>query len=179
MKIDALTVMEQQLRSRVNSVEGLMEEKHEKLQRSGVYREYGRIYEAYVELIESESEGLEALKRAVFLCWYHSTEPSCFSGILDLPEITSLKVFEALERRIEAGELDSELKWMLPYYNTVENAVFSLYARLPHTQSFLAEANPDIWPRVGIKVEQFMNRGRMGDYWESIIKTQAKNRLSR
>jgi len=169
MNLDALNLVEQQLLSQMERVTGLMEEKHEKLQQRGVFREYGKIYEAYVELIESESEGLESLKRAVFLMWYEQAEPSCFTGIFGLSEDASRKVSESLERRIEAGGLDSELKWMLPFYHTVAEWVFSKYAGLLRLQGFLATANPHLWRESDLKAEDFVNRGQMGDYWRSII----------
>lgn len=169
MNLDALNLAEQQILSQVERVTGLMEEKREQLQRSGVFREYGKIYEAYIELIESESEGLEALKRAAFLIWYEQAEPSCFTGIFGLPEDAIRKVFESLERRIEVGGLDSELKWMLPFYNTVAEWVFAKYADLPRLQGFLATAEPHLWQEADLKAEDFVARGQMGDYWRSII----------
>jgi len=173
MNIDALSLAEHQLLSRVERVTGLMEEKHEQLQQSGVYEEYGKIYEAYIELLGSDSEGLEALKRATFLMWYEQAEPSCFSGVSGLPEKANRKILEALERRTEAGNLDFELKWMLPYYNMIADWVFSRYAVLPHMQSFLAQADSGLWERAGVKAEDFINRGQMGEYWLSIIKSNA------
>jgi len=169
MNIDALNLAEQQLLSRVERVTGLMEEKDAHLRQNGVYEAYGKIYEAYVELLESESEGLEALKRAVFLMWYEQAEPSCFSGVSGLSEKASRKMFEALERRIEAGSLDFELKWMLPYYNEIAEWVFPKYTDLPYLQSFLALADSDLLEKARLKAEDFMNRGQMGDYWLSII----------
>ncbi|HEY9401268.1 MAG TPA: hypothetical protein VIQ24_01150, partial [Pyrinomonadaceae bacterium] len=77
MNIDALNLAEQLLLSRVEQATGLMEEKHEQLLQSGVFGEYRKIYEEYVGLIESQAEGLEALKRAIFLHWYQLAEPSC------------------------------------------------------------------------------------------------------
>ncbi len=172
MNIDALNLAEQQLLSRVERVTGLMEEKDAQLRQNGVYEEYGKIYEAYVELLESESEGLEALKRAVFLMWYEQAEPSCFSGVSGLSEKARRKMFEALERRIEAGNLDFELKWMLPYYNEIAEWVFPKYTDLPYLQSFLALADSDLLEKARLKAEDFMNRGQMGDYWLSIIKSR-------
>jgi len=127
MHLDSLNLAERQLLSRVKQIAGLMEEKHEQLQRSGLFGEYGKIYEVYAELIGSESQGLEALKRATFLYWYHTTEPPCFSGLYELSENVSRKVLGTLERKIEAGELDSELKWMLPYYNMIAEWAFLPY----------------------------------------------------
>jgi hypothetical protein len=169
MNLDALNLAEQQLLSRVERIIGTMEEQHEQFQRSGIFGEYGKIYEAYVELIESENEGLEALKRAAFLMWYEQAEPSCFTGIFGLPEDASRKVFETLERRIEVGELDFELKWMLPFYNDIAQWVFSECADLPLLQRFLATANRHLWEEADLKAEDFVNRGQMGDYWRSVI----------
>jgi len=173
MNLAALASAERQLLSRVEQVTGLMEEKHEQLQQSGVYAEYGKIYEAYVDLIESESEGLEALKRAIFLKWYESAEPSCFSGVFGLPEQASREVFEALERRIEAGELDYELQWMLPYYHMIAEWVFSQYADLPHLRSLLAQTDSGLWERAKVRAEDFTGRGQMKEYWVSIIESNA------
>jgi len=173
MNIDALNLAEQQLFLQVKRVTGLMEEKHEQLQRSGVFGEYGKIYEAYVELMESENEGLEALKRAIFLMWYEQAEPACFTGIFGLSEDASRKVFETLEHRIETGKLDLELKWMLPFYNDIAEWVFSKYADLPCLEEFLATANSELWQEVELKAEDFVNRGKMGDYWRSIIESKA------
>ena len=141
MSLESLNLTERQLLLRVEQVAGLMEEKHEQLQQSGVFKEYGEIHEAYVGLIESESEGLEALKRATFLMWYEQVEPACFTGVFGLSEKVNRKVLEALERRSKADGLDFELKWMLPYYNMIADWVFSRYAGLPHLQSFLAKAD--------------------------------------
>ena len=173
MSLESLNLAERQLLSRVEQVTGLMEEKHDQLQQSGVFREYGEIYEAYVDLIESESGGLEALKRATFLMWYEQSEPACFSGVFGLSEKANRKVLEALERRTEASRLDFELKWMLPYYNMISDWVFPQGADWPHLQSFLAKADFKLYERVGVKAEDFTNRGQMGEYWLGIIDSHA------
>ena len=171
MNLDALNLAEQELLSRVESVTGLMEEKHSQLQQSGVYAEYGKIYEAYVQLIESETEGLEALKRSMFLLWYEQAEPSCFSGLFGLSEIANQKVFSYLERRAEAGDLDLELKWMLPYYNMIAEWVFEQRKGLQNLQRFLAD-NRELWLQE-LNAENFVGRGQMGDYWTSISTSNA------
>jgi hypothetical protein len=169
MNLDSLNLAEQQLLLRLGQVTGLMEEKHEQLQQKGVFREYVEIYEAYVDLIESESEGLEALKRATFLMWYEQAEPACFSGVFGLSEAVNRRVLVGLERGIEADGLDFELKWMLPYYNMIAEWVFPNDTDLPHLRSFLANADFGLWERVSLKVEEFTDRGQMGEYWLSII----------
>ena len=169
MNIDALDLAEQQLLVQVRRVAGLMDEKHEQLQQSGVFREYGEIYEAYVELIESESVGLEALKRAVFLMWYEQAEPACFSGVFELSAKASRKVLKFLENKIEAGELDIELKWMLPYYNMIADWVFSQHADFPNLVAYLSRSDSELWHEVDMRAEFFAHRGQMGAYWLSII----------
>ncbi len=171
MHLDSLNLAERQLLSRVKQIAGLMEEKHEQLQRSGLFGEYGKIYEVYAELIGSESQGLEALKRATFLYWYHTTEPPCFSGLYELSENVSRKVLGTLERKIEAGELDSELKWMLPYYNMIAEWAFLPYTDLVHLQSFLAQADAGLWEGAEVRAEDFTGRGQMGNYWLSIVES--------
>jgi hypothetical protein len=174
MNIASLNLAEQRLMSQVESVTGLMEEKHEQLQQHGVYAEYIKVYEAYAELISSESEGLEALKRAIFLCWYEF-EPACFSGLFGLPEKINRKVLEAIDQKIRGGELDLELEWMLPWYNMIADWVFSQYPDLKHLRSFLANAEPDIWQQSDLKAENFENRGQMGKYWSRVIEAHKRH----
>jgi len=171
MNLEELNSAEQTLLSRVESATGLIEEKHLQLQQNGVYAEYRKIYEAYVKLIVSETEGLEALKRSVFLLWYEQAEPSCFSGLFELPETVRQKVFDSLERRAEAGDLDLELKWMLPYYNMIAEWVFEQRKGLQNLQRFLAD-NRELWLQE-LNAENFVGRGQMGDYWTSISTSNA------
>ena len=169
MNIDALNLAEQLLLSRVDQATGLMEEKHEQLLQRGVFGEYRKIYEEYVDLIESQAEGLEALKRATFLHWYQMAEPSCFSGLYALPENASRRVLGALERKIESEAMDAELRWMLPYYHEIAEWAFSSYSGLPNLKAFLGKVDRELLQKVDLRVEDFLNRGQMGDYWVSII----------
>jgi hypothetical protein len=174
MKIDALNLAERHLISQVNSVTGLMEEKHDQLNESGVYSEYRKIYENYVELIESDNEGLEALKRAIFLKWWELAEPSCFTGLYDLPEKATRIAFESLDHRIKADGLDFELDWMLPFYNEIAEWVFLPHSDLQNLKSYLAKANTDLIDKANMKAEDFENRGQMGDYWQSVFDSNAR-----
>lgn len=167
MNLEELNLAEWKLFARVESLNGLMEEKFLQLQREGTFAEYGKIYEAYVALIESEIEGLEALKRAIFLLWYEQAEPACFTGIWGLSESASDKVLTSLEARIEADSIDLELRWMLPYYNSIANWVFERPARLTHLKRFLVAPNKDLWMQE-LKAENFIDRGHMGIYWVSV-----------
>jgi len=167
MNSEDLAVAEQELLWRVQSVTGLMEEKHEQLEGLGVYSDYAKVYEAYAELISLKEQDLEALKRAVFLSWYEVVEPACFSGLLNLPEQTTQILYAALERKVKTNALDLEMKWMLPFYNAVCDIPFSLYPQLSNLHSFLSAANPDLWRRE-IKPNDLCLRGQMGEYWLTI-----------
>lgn len=169
--MEELNSAEQNLLERVGNATGLIEEKHLQLQQNGVYAEYRKIYEAYVGLISSETEGLEALKRSTFLLWYEQAEPSCFSGLFKLPKTAHQKVFASLERRAEAQDLDVELKWMLPFYNEIAEWVFEPHEGLQNLQKFLTD-NRELWLQE-LKAENFVGRGKMGDYWTSIATSNA------
>ncbi len=173
INLDSLNSAEQQLLSQVERAIGLMEEKHEQFRQSGLFREYEKIYEAYVELIDSEGEGLEALKRALFLHWYQMAEPSCFSGLSELPENASRRVFESLERQIESEAIDFELRWMLPYYHMIAEWAFSSYSDLPNLKALLARDDSELWQKADLNAEDFVSRGQMGNYWRSIIEAKA------
>lgn len=167
MSLEDLAVAEQELFWRVQSVTGFMEEKHEKLVQLNVYSDYAKIYEKYAELISSDEQDLEAIKRAVFLSWYQFAEPSCFSGLQNLPEQTTHFIYDTLEHKVENNLLDLELKWMLPFYNTVLDLPFSLYPQFGHLQNFLRTANPDLW-KSEINQNNLSLRGQMGEYWLTI-----------
>ena len=172
MNLDALNLAEKQIFLRVEQNTGSVEEKDLQLQKSGVYSGYRKIYEAYVELIESKTEQIEALKRSTFLMWFEQSEPSCFTGISGLSEKASQKVLQSLEHRIESDTLDFELKWMLPYYISITEWMFAEHTNLPNIQKFLIEVDYEL--KVELKLSDFINRGQMGEYWLSIISNAAK-----
>lgn len=172
MNLDSLNSAEQQLLLQVERAIGLIEEKQEQFQQSGLFRESAKIYEAYVELIDSEGEGLEALKRALFLHWYHMAEPSCYSGLCELPEDVSRRVFESLERKIESETIDFELQWMVSYYNMIAEWVFTAHSDLPNLKGCLTRTDAQLWLKADLKAGDFMNRGQMGEYWRSVITTK-------
>jgi len=145
MNIHALHLEEQRLLSKVYSVTGLMEEKHEQLRQLGVFEEYGNVFQAYAQIIGTGEQGTEALKRAVFLGWYEFATPACFTGLFDLPRETTRIVLEALEERIRADEIDFEMRWMLPYYNYIIDLPFSLYPELTGLNTFLQVSGIGQW----------------------------------
>lgn len=170
MNVDDLNLVEQKLLSRVESVTGLMEEKHEQLLQNGVYDDYAKICVAYLELFNSESQKLESLKRAIFLSWHSVAEPCCFSGLFSLSQEVTRTICDELEQTIVNKKMDFELNWMLPYYNQVSDFPFSQHSHLRHTKSFLAKSDFSLWQKTNLDAKMFVNRGQMGIYWLSVVR---------
>ncbi len=173
MNLELLNLAEKKLLSQVGNVTGLMEEKFLQLEENRTFAEYSKIYESYIDLIESETEGLEALKRSLFLLWYEQAESSCFTGISGLSKTSSRKVLSELESRTKTKTLDLELQWMLPFYNLIAEWMFEQHNDLPNLQRFLATADCELYLRK-LKAENFLERGQMGNYWISISQSNAR-----
>ncbi len=175
MNLEQLNLAEQKLLIKVESATGLIEDKILQLEQNNTFAEYDEIYGKYVDLIESETECLEALKRSIFLLWYEQSEPSCFSGLSGLSTSTSRTVFRFLEHQIETNEIDSEFELMLRYYNEISEWVFNELlewifkekTKLPNLQKFLETGNREIAVN-DLNAENFRDRGQMGKYWTSI-----------
>lgn len=168
MSIDELDFSEQELMLKVHSAEGTIEEKSDYLRRNGVFDSYNEICKAYAKMIGSQENGIEALKRAIFLCWYQFAEPSCFTGIHKLSEEITKQICESLEYKVFSNDLDFELQWMLSHYNKVIDLPFSLYPNLEQTKLFLAKSNFS-WQEIKPDKKMFEKRGQMGFYWRTIL----------
>jgi len=159
--INELTDAEMSLIEKLESVTGLMDEKTEQLRDNGVFYGFAQIYREY-----AESEEPEAFKRAVFFFWFQFSEPSCFSGLHELPKETNDLVFEKLERFAADGNIDSELRWMLPYYYSISDWIFDdVYTSSKTLRRVLTEKEDHLIANV--RHEDFVNRGLMGSYWGS------------
>ena len=160
--INELTDAERALIEKLESVTGLMEEKTGQLRDNGDFDGFAQIYREY-----AESDEPEAFKRAVFFFWFQFSEPSCFSGLDELPKETNNLVFEKLERLASEGRIDSELRWMLPYYYSVTDWVFDVVYKSSQTLKHVLTHEGDRW-YTNVRHEDFINRGRMGKYWASV-----------
>ena len=166
MTLDELNSSESNLLAEIEKTCGLIEEKLEQLQQRGVFEKYSKVFEEYSNLIDGEIEGTEALKRAVFLYWYQSAEPSFLSGVDLMPENAGRKVLEKLDDKIKNEDLDYEFQWMLSHYIRIIDFVFS---NSPNTRKFSIIENREIWESDKYDLRQFENRGQMGNYWISVI----------
>ncbi len=172
MNLNQLNRAEKELLSRVRTIDELIEEKDEQFEATGIFEDYRRIFEQYVLLITDDIDGLEALKRAVFLLWFEVAQPSFLSGIRGFSQESGNQAFACLEQYFAAGKVDHELKWMLQHYYVIAEWVFDVRHRTStelkrmvadHQELFLTEAKP----------EHFVGRGQMGDYWASVATSNA------
>jgi len=174
MNLEELNLREKRLKLEVGKISGSIEEKSEQLEKSGIFEEYNKVFIAYSNLIESENEGPEALKRAVFLTWYQSAEPSLVSGIDYLSEDFSLKVLKKLDKEVEHKTLDVEFHQMLSHYILVIDFVFNGFANIQSIQTVpLGKTLQD----PTFNTNKFENRGQMGMYWSNIITSNFATRI--
>lgn len=165
MTLDEITVLEYKWLDR-QPERGSFEQRHALYQRIGMYEAWQSIFKEYVALAR-QGNG-EALKRALFLYWYSCSEPSELSGLSGLAEDLAALVFGIVDDMARKGELDAELKWMLPYYYMIT----AWYLNLHRDDKFpdLRKASQDddnLW-RYLCTESSFDNRGQMGKYWRSI-----------
>ncbi len=149
---------------RVHSVTGLMEEKQESLRQQGVFAQYAQVHSQYAGLIDHATEGIEALKRALFIQWFTVAEPACFTGIFDVAQEARDKVFKQIDGMIRRQELDDELGFMLDWYYNITPWYFDAQSECHNWQRYLATTHAA--PQY--ENSQFDNRGQMGRYWQSV-----------
>jgi hypothetical protein len=115
MMLTTLTNEEERLMTIVAQQAGSMEAKHQALERLGIFDTYATIHQAYADLA-CTANALEAVKRAIFLQWYASAEPACFTGIFNLHAQAEHHVVKCLNQHISDGTLDPEsaamLRWL-------------------------------------------------------------------
>jgi len=163
MKLEEITRKETELLHRMPKG-GFCEERDEYLKKHDLYKEWQEIFTHYVEI--ATTGDIEAIKRALFFLWYQCSEPNQLSGINNLDEHLVEKVLLIVDKLAESHELDSELKWMLPYYYSVAEWYFARFQKL---NGLLAASvtNKELWQTEKPK-STFINRGQLGEYWHSI-----------
>ncbi|MGV3656723.1 MAG: hypothetical protein ACO1NX_02170 [Chitinophagaceae bacterium] len=128
-----------------------------------IFLEYKKVHQAYAEksLIDNE-----ALKRGLFIQWYALLEPNYLTGIADLDENAENKIVQALNDRIEAGNADNELTWMLNYYANWDWIFERLTSFKGFDSSIVNEQNNRLPDK--IDREEMEHRGQMGKCWNSL-----------
>lgn len=145
---------------------GSMEQHHVLNEQRRVYEASQNIFKEYVVL--SRQGDLEALKRALFLYWYSWAEPNQLSGILGLDENLVEETLQMVDDLARSGELDKELKWMLPHYyeDTSLYLDHSWRDKFPYLHK-ASEETPDVSEERCLDLS-YDNRGQLGEYWKSI-----------
>lgn len=161
-----LTLEEQRLAELVADLRGTVDEVWQRASRGVVdrYREVHRQYAALARLGD-----MEALRRAAFLQWFSLVEPPFLTGVADLDSSATEAVIELLDRSCHSGDVDSQLRWMLPYYAVIAAWWFDA-ARAPALATFCIENRPAglVSPPAGF---ESTDRGLLGTYWASLNRT--------
>lgn len=129
-----------------------------------IFPEYTAIHCAYVELAV-RNEDIEALKRAVFLQWYATVEPSFLSGIKQIEEQSANAAMDEVQHLVVSEKIAEEFLWMLQcYYQISDHFLYppDKYNELIRKIDSLAPWKSE----TGYKFV-FINRGQMGRYWQS------------
>lgn len=148
---------------------GSLEDRDRTLLETGVYADYAAVFRSYVDLLDDEDAGPEALKRATALVWLSGMEPAPLTGLAELPEQSVSAVRRALEERTRRGELDDELLWMLPWYYGIADFALVGAEAVPHLEAMLVEADFQAWRRAPPALARLAGRGQLGRYWLSVI----------
>jgi len=169
MTIVDLTNKENELLEKVEKVVGLMEEQNLILEQKGIFDDYKEIFNGYVQLHKKE---IEALKRCLFLYWYSTSEPSCFTGLTEFDNDKIQKILNTLNRRLSQGITDYELDWMLGYYSNWDY-IFEPFSEFKFMIEKMKEKNRVEMPDE-IDRNEMEKRGQMGKYWNSLTKFEKK-----
>lgn len=153
MDLITLTALDQDLEAYVHKYY----EQHHVVDSHKIAARYNELFIAY-----SSIEGIEALKRALFLQWYAVAEPSFLTGIGILDAKCESDNFVKLNSVLKGGYYDFELLKMLRHYFAIVDYYFKDHPEVELSINLLTD---DFLP-----IQAYENRGLMGTYWRSIIK---------
>ena len=125
--------------------------------------QWQEIVESYAALLDDPVQGVEALRRAVFLVWYSWNEPSPLSGIGEFPAGVQLRILERLDQHLASDQPDTELRSMLRGYGP--GLPFDQHPQLAGLNRFFANIRGPCSPDTPLGPLQA--RGALGAYWMS------------
>lgn len=149
---------------------------------STAFKEYTKIHKAYIDLIKSgdAKTKMEALKRALYIQWIASFEPSFITGITTSFEAMEntlggleLKdyqfVYGYLDNLIKNNGLDEELTEMLSYYACWDFVFeYENFKDYKYLHDFVITSDHEKSYAPLIQKRDLKNRGQMGDYFLSL-----------
>jgi hypothetical protein len=162
MTIDELTKKEIEIVSKIQTIEGTIDEKYEKITKAGLFSEYKMIHQEYAKLCFDD---IEALKRGLFIYWLSMSEPSFLTGIDELDEDSNVRIIIEIDKNIKNQTMDSELENMLNYYKNWDY-IFSKYSKFNFLHSKMM--SNDNFDSHNVDKNKMINRGQMGVYWSSL-----------
>lgn len=171
--IHELAAEETRLLAVVERAHGLIEAKEAELDYAGVYDSYRAVHVAYARLITNPIDGLEALKRALFLQWIAQIEPSCFTGVREIETGVEQYVIQATSRRLADHLADTELIVMLNWYASLTDWYFAQFPLMPQREGCTHDESTQQLAAVFTE-QSLTNRGQMGRYWQSVIMSRLR-----
>ena len=155
---------------RLTALEGQwLTRQHKRIQRSSSLRGKTDVYNAWREIFQQyaalAAQDVEALKRAIYLCWTQQSQDPFLSGVDGLDQAATGEVLASANRLAKTEELDDELRWMLSYYYFVEPSYLDRFQDLDHLKR-VSRHDPLAYRQECLK-GSFDNRGHMGRYWKA------------
>lgn len=172
MLLTELAALELQILGVVGSLSGSIEHRTEQLESAGIFEQYADVHGQYVARFDSESDRLEAFKRALFIQWFSVIEPPFCTGICDVSADTSLVVIRQLDAFIQTALVsqESELLWMLAWYFNIADWAFT--SANSTTQDWLTANSSRPLPSPPPSQTAIEGRGQLSEYWISILYRQ-------
>jgi hypothetical protein len=143
-----------------------MEDKFQQLHDTGVFAEAAAVHAAYLDMAAPPESSLEGLKRAVFLGWYESSEPGCFTGVGELNPAAHQRSDRLLYDAYREGRVDAEFAVMLGWYWFIADYRFK--AAPSELITYLSGLDPEAYRQFGFTRAALESRGQMGVYWVSM-----------
>jgi hypothetical protein len=172
--IQTLAIEEDRLLTVVEQARGLLEEKTGQLDHAGVFDQYRAVHTGYARLLTHSDDGLEALKRAIFLQWIAQIEPSCYTGVREVETAAAQWVIAAAQRRLADGPANTELAVMLRWYDSLTGWYFGQFAEMAALQRHLVDGEAPQQLADVFTEQSLANRGQMGQYWRSVLRSQSR-----
>ncbi len=163
MNLEELTALENEWLEKQPAT-GYIEERDALYKQIGMYEAWQDIFRQYVTLAREGER--EALKRALFLYWYGCSEPHWLNGILGLDDELAKEVLGMVNDLAKKDELDTELKWMLPWYYCIAEWYLDRFDGFDELKK-ASKGNPFLYKKLCLE-SSFDNRGQLGEYWKSI-----------
>lgn len=123
-----------------------------------IHKTYQAIHAAY-----TAHDSIEALKRAVFIQWYATTEPSYLSGIGSMDRNEEIRTMKRLHDLIQFKMLDAEFTMMVDHYYRIADWYFDGFENADILKAFFRRDQPTSAAKI-----KSINRGQMGEYWSSL-----------